>query len=347
MDLSELRINIVYIPGTVSYLSCFPLTLIEWSEECRFRLVSNGCSADEENTLSQLADSDGRLEFLSLQSNQVLSHGEALTILQRQETDRYFAFLDSDIFATGEFLSDFIKGLASADAVFCSPSTWGYGEETEMPSWQMWDSGAYSTLAGGTCIGTTHCAAYSNEMLAELMAESGIDLRSYYWREIPKAIQKELTQRKQVKAIFDTGKLANILLGNRGRSLELATAPTLSHLGGISVSVHRMGASLPSALVRLLGGTLGRYIYFRAKSGQFVSLREVKLVRHRARERRASSEILMRSLKAHFNGTMTQEEHQTESTGAFHELDAQLEQVYQKYHGRLESVGAPLHQRVR
>ena len=196
-----------------------------------------------------------------------------ITILQRQETDRYFAFLDSDIFATGEFLSDFIKGLASADAVFCSPSTWGYGEETEMPSWQMWDSGVYSTLAGGTCMGTTHFAAYSNEMLDELVAESGVDLRSYYWREIPEAIQKELTQRKQIKAVFDTGKLANILLGNRGRSLELATAPTLSHLGGISVSVHRMGASLPSALVQFLGGTLGRYIYFRAKSGQFVSLR--------------------------------------------------------------------------
>ena len=125
MDPSELRINIVYIPGTVPYLSCFPFSLVEWSDKCRFRLVSNGCSAYEENILSRMAYSDERLEFLSLQSERVLSHGEALTILQRQEKARYFTFLDSDVFATGEFLSDLIQSLASADAVFSSPSTFG------------------------------------------------------------------------------------------------------------------------------------------------------------------------------------------------------------------------------
>ena len=127
-----------------------------------------------------------------------------------------------------------------------------------MPSWQMWDSGVYSTLPGGTCIGTTHFAAYDNRMLNELEAKLGIDLRSYYWREIPKTVQKELTRRKQVKAVYDTGKLANILLDNRGRSLELTTAPALTHLGGISVSVQRKSSSLPGTLGRLLRGTLGK-----------------------------------------------------------------------------------------
>ena len=211
----------------------------------------------------------------------------------------------------------------------------------------MWDSGVYSTLAGGTCIGTTHFAAYDNRMLNELVAELGIDLRSYYWREIPKTVQKELTRRKQVKAVYDTGKLANILLDNRGRSLELATAPALTHLRGISVSVQRKSSSLPGTLERLLRGTLGRYIYFRAKSRQFVSLREVGMVRHRARERRVSSEILMRSLRAHFNGTSTQKAHEPEFTGHFRGLETQLEQLHQRYHSRLDSNANPLAQPAR
>ena len=347
MDLSELRINIIYIPGTVPYLSCFPFSLVEWSDECRFQLVSNGCSADEERILSRMADSDERLKFLSLQSDQVLSHGEALTVLQRQEESRYFTFLDSDVFATGEFLSDVLLDLASADAVFSSPPTWGYGEETEMPTWQMWDSGVYSTMAGGTCLGTTHFAAYDNRMLNELKAELGVGFRSYYWREIPKKIQKELTQRNQVKAVYDTGKLANILLGNRGRSLKLTEAPTLSHLGGISVSVQRMGSSLPLTLGRLLGGTLGRYLYFRAKSGQFVSLREVEMVRERARERRVSSEIIMQSLRARFNGQSGQETREPKLSGDFRELETQLEHLYQRYHSRFDSDATPLAQPAR
>ena len=184
-------------------------------------------------------------------------------------------------------------------------------------------------------------------MLNELVAELGVDLRSYYWRDVPQEIQKELTLRKQVKAVYDTGKLANILLGNRGRSLKLTTVPTLAHLGGISVLVHRMGSSLPTALGRLLGGTLGRYIYFRAKSGRFVSLREVEIVRNRARERRASSKIFMQSLRARFNGNSTQETRESKLTGDFREFETQLEQLYQRYHSRLDSDVTPLAQPAR
>jgi len=77
-----------------------------------FQRMLGGRRAHPQSDL-EVADSDERLEFLTLQSDRVLSHGETLTILQRQERARYFTFLDSDVFATGEFLSDFIQSLAS------------------------------------------------------------------------------------------------------------------------------------------------------------------------------------------------------------------------------------------
>ena len=85
----------------------------------------------------------------------------------------------------------FLQDLDSADALFSCPSTWAYDENVEMASWQMWDSGSFGVMAGGACMGTTHFAVYDNQILNELRAESGIDFRSYYWREIPKAIQTE------------------------------------------------------------------------------------------------------------------------------------------------------------
>ena len=83
MDLSDLRINIIYTPGTVCYLSCFALGLVEWTDKCRFRLVANGCCREEEARLRRMADSDERLEVLALDSDRVLDHGTVLSLLER------------------------------------------------------------------------------------------------------------------------------------------------------------------------------------------------------------------------------------------------------------------------
>lgn len=179
MDQPELRINISYIPRTIPYLSSFALSLVDWTDGCRFRLVSNDYSPEEERVLRQVAKLEDQLEFLSSESRRVLSYGKALSLLQRREEGPYFAFLDSDVFATGEFLSDFLVDLEAANTVFSDPTTLRSEKDSEMASWQMWDSGYCST----------HFAFYNNQVLSELIAELGVDFSSYYGREVPRKIQ--------------------------------------------------------------------------------------------------------------------------------------------------------------
>ena len=342
MNLSDLRINIVYTPGTVSYLSCFSLSLVEWTSECRFRLVSNGCSQEEERTLRRVTDSDERLEFLSLDTDRVIDHGTALSLLERQESARTFAFLDSDIFATGDFLSDLSEDFASADAVFSFPLTWTFGEKSTVQQWEMWDTGMYSSIDQGVCLGSTLFALYDRDALGALGQKVDVGFRRCYWRQIPHRIRKELSQKRQVKAVYDTGQLVNILLSNRGCDLRFGKTSSLTHLGGMSASLQRRDSlSFISRLVRSFGGTLGRYLYYRVRSGRLVSFREVALSRERTRHRLARAEYLRYLLKAIRNGEEVQPSEDSGLWNHFLKSETDLRQLFQKHSQILDSSFAP------
>ncbi len=187
--------------------------------------------------------------------------------------------MDSDIFATGEFLSDLSRDLNSADALFSFPATWAFGDEMKSPQWEMWDTGMSGGIGQGVYLGSTYFALYDRSILSPLIQEFAVDFRRYYWRQVPPRIQKELSQKRQVKAVYDTGQLVNILLGNRSCNLKIGKTFSLTHLGGMSASLQlRDSLKLLGRVVRFLGGTLGRYFYYRARSGRFVSLRTVSKI---------------------------------------------------------------------
>ncbi len=144
----KLTVNIVYTPGTVSMLSFMVHSLLYWSD-CSFRLVSNACLPPERRYLQSLCKVNPRLEFWTLPAKKVWPHSQALIYLHALTSGSMFGFMDSDIFATGEFLPGLTTGFASHAAVFTGAPVWSGAANQVMPQNFQTVSGPYNRTEVG------------------------------------------------------------------------------------------------------------------------------------------------------------------------------------------------------
>jgi hypothetical protein len=237
MNSASLTFHVVFVPGTVQDLRIFIPSLAAWGGGCRFRLVSNGCSPAEEQQLQHLAALAPCFEFYRLPGRGTWRHGRVLSFLQQRETSRYFAFLDSDIFAAGDFLRDLSARSGPVDALFSCPPVWIDDQlMTVQPGFKL-AGGPCFQMADGFCIGGSYFAIYDNRLLDDCMKTYGIDLHPYSWNEIPRALRERLEASGRKLMVYDTTKLVNILMNLDGHSCQHVTTPHLFHVGGVSCLV--------------------------------------------------------------------------------------------------------------
>lgn len=241
--------SVIYVPGTVHTLFDFARSLAEHSPY-RFRLVSNACTPEEEALLAERCSRQRRLEFASLESKSVLLHGEALQRLFKRESADYFAFIDSDIFARGPFLTEARSLLDLHAALFSGLPTWLAPEEHVMPAHFVSMGGRFSQTDEGRCLGVSYCAVYRRAELETVMGRTGVTFHSRRWWELSAEQRALLETMKLAKRKYDTAKLVNLMLGQSGFSLLMCPERNLVHLGGLSNVVMR-----PS---RLTGRIIGR-----------------------------------------------------------------------------------------
>jgi hypothetical protein len=254
-----LEFNIIYTPGTVKYLSFFVWSLLKWSD-CSFRLVSNGCLSAERRYLQALCRQDERLAFWTMPSKSSLPHGQVLNYLQAMSRADYFCFMDSDIFATGDFLAGLTANLASHTGVFSGMPIWVKEEEEVMPHAFRHMVGTFNRTDRGVCLGCTYVALYDNHVLTEVMQSTGIGFEEYRWHEIPALAQEFLISLDLRKDSYDTGKVLNLLLLSEGAELLYLDSPALCHIGGTSFQVHydNQPQSIKGRIVnRLMNSKLG------------------------------------------------------------------------------------------
>ncbi|NRD89679.1 hypothetical protein C8024_09775 [Sphingopyxis sp. BSNA05] len=103
--MEQITFNIIYTPGTVIHLLPFVQSLLRQSA-ARFRLVDNGCMMPERRILENFVKTHERLELWQMSGDGCRPHGEVLDALFALETPGPFAFMDSDIVASGPFLDD-------------------------------------------------------------------------------------------------------------------------------------------------------------------------------------------------------------------------------------------------
>ena len=231
---TEFTFNIIYTPGTVKYLSLFVMSLLKWSD-CSFRLVTNGCRTEEKNYLKEFCNKYPRLEFMALHEGLILSHGQSLNYLQRMTDSNFFCFMDSDIFATGPFMEEFISQLNRYNMFFSGVSVWQTEQGRILPDNFQNVFGRYSKTDKGVCLGSSYFAIYNNRTLTEFIRSAGIDFDQCLWTAIKREYQKQLTTMGLKKEFYDTGKLLNLLLLAGGERFFFSDSPFIRHLGGVSV----------------------------------------------------------------------------------------------------------------
>ena len=348
----SLEFNIIYTPGTVKYLSFFVWSLLKWSD-CCFRLVSNGCFPAERRYLQALCRQDERLECWTMPTKSSLPHGQVLNYLQAMSRADYFCFMDSDIFATGDFLADITAHLASHTGVFSGMPIWVKEEEEVMPHAFRQMVGTFNRTDRGVCLGSTYVALYDNHALTDVMQSTGIGFEEYHWHEIPEAIQEALMSLGLHKDSYDTGKVLNLLLLSEGAELLNLDSPALCHIGGTSFQVRydNQRQSIKGRLLnRLMNSKLGsplkalrerRTLASYQKRYQDAPEAEFNLnVRQRSQHRNPVRQYLLRLLNALFQDApappppVTGDE---EIDGKLLEAKKQLLLLFEEYRDRLDN----------
>ena len=245
---NALRFNIIYTPGTVKYLLLFTLSLLRHSSDCTFRILANGCTLSEVRQLTAFCASSTRLEFANL-GPRLLPHASVLNQLYQQEDGDYFCFMDSDIFATGDFLPDFLAALDEHVAVFSSIPIWQTAEAATASADVQKLGGRYFQTADGFQLGVSYFGIYDNRVLNAFTQRTGVDFErcawvreGYYrktpWGEVPEQYKPVLAAAGLQKQHYDTTKLLNILLQLEAQQ-RIAYLPveTLQHIGGIASNI--------------------------------------------------------------------------------------------------------------
>ncbi|CAN5623028.1 hypothetical protein BH10CHL1_BH10CHL1_41590 [soil metagenome] len=228
-----LTFNIIYTAGTVQYLTFFVFSLLRCSD-CSFRLVTNGCSLAEEQSLQQFCRKNDRLTFYRLPTEQLMPHGRALNHLQSLNHEDHFCFMDSDIYATGEFLAPFLQLSSNYTGLFsCSP-VWCKTTEQILSSRNPIMAGEFNRTETGLCLGGTYFSIYDNAVLTAFRQSTKIGFERCQWAEIERPYQRRLCALQLKKEIYDTGKLLNLFLQDQGHQLATLETDRLIHLGGAS-----------------------------------------------------------------------------------------------------------------
>lgn len=229
-------LNIIYIRNSVSTCLPFLYSLIE-NTNAELRLVSNGCTREEEIALESLCKKFPNMEFKTLGVQRTLEHGLVLDSLLSTETSDSFFYMDSDIFANHTCGNEFLSLPSNLDGYSsCSP-VWHGELDAVMPSNFGTAAGRFHRTESGFYLGCTYFAGYRTSVLKQLVEETGASFRVYTRGSLSKNLKGFLTSRGVDFNKYDTSKVVNIMLALRGSRLEFIDRPGLLHGGGVSCDI--------------------------------------------------------------------------------------------------------------
>ncbi len=232
----DLRFHVIFTPGTVAQLRPFVLSLVARSASVRVHLVANGCRPPEVALLERLAGEHPRLAASRFPAKQMAEHGTALDALLEHESSEWFAFLDSDVFAVGDFVAELRGDIEAGRAVFAGVPIWATAADQVAPDDARVLAGPQNRTAGGVCLGTSYFAVYPRRRLQQAMGEFGVTFEKILSREdVPPAAREVLAGTGIAAEHFETGKLLNILLDRSGQAMCVRDLASIRHVGGLSL----------------------------------------------------------------------------------------------------------------
>ena len=234
MTGSLISFHVIYMPGTVERLAPFAFTLLD-AENTRFVLVDNVCGANERACLERVAHSEPRFDYLRLPGERPMTHGDAIGHLLSRSRDRWFGILDSDVLASGDFMTDLVPHLDDCAGVFSAPAVWRLPALAQTPDHAPFLGGSSDTLRDGTPIGLTHTGIYDRALLQTAIDALPHGLRKGSWSDlIPTSMRRELKRRNWHYRRFGTARVVHLRLLLDGHRLKNIPSSHLHHIGGLS-----------------------------------------------------------------------------------------------------------------
>ena len=225
--------NIVWTGRVFPYLRYFVQSQMDRSQ-ARFRFVVNGCPADQVALMEDFAREypDRVVEVFEAWPT-MGAHGVALDVVRGARDDGdYFCLIDPDIIATGPFVPQFAAALDNG----CAGVTSGRGvwaDEITPPEGNLGVAGEHFYSRDGYLFGSPHFAMYHRAALEDTMARWGIGFGSA-GPELDDRTKAALAAEGHDYHLYDTGKLANVLLQVDGKQLCHFESDALLHIGGVS-----------------------------------------------------------------------------------------------------------------
>jgi hypothetical protein len=239
--------HVVYTAESTISLLPFAFSLLR-SPAARFLFVDNGCDPDESRRLQSVADSEPRFSYYRLPFSEVVRHGLALDHLLERSTDPLFAILDSDVMATGDFLSELAERPSGCGAICSAWPIWIEDDEAVCAASQTFVGGPYRKLSDGTEVGGTGCAIYDRAALQTALRQIPAGLSNQTFHALGDGVRVSLAERGWNCIRFGTARVAHLQLVLQGNPIVNRHCAHLHHIGGVShisdVAPHGLSAKL-------------------------------------------------------------------------------------------------------
>ncbi len=247
-------VNVIFVRHSVAELLPFFRSLLEHTDS-RYRLVANGCTAPERAMLiAAAASAPSRVDYHEGSSDDVLLHGDMLEHLLALESNEYFVFVDSDVLAIGPASFDGLLPDETEGARCSALPLWHRTSERVAPSGFRILGGRFVEVEDSdVVVGCSYAAGYRTDRLRAIMTGRKIRLAKTRAEQLPGDVRDELARRNLDFDVYDTLKVANILLHGAGWPVSMVELENIVHVGALSAPHDPGGRSLRHGAKMLLG----------------------------------------------------------------------------------------------
>jgi hypothetical protein len=230
---ADITFNVVWTGGSFGYLQYFVASQIARSR-ARFRFVVNACAPSQiEEMQRAAARHPDRITEVLVVTDELVGHGLALDAVRRCRDDGpVFAAIDPDIKANAPFVDELLA-LLTDDVVAVSSATEVWSTTNVVPEGSWGVAGEHFYDRDGYTFGGPHLVLYRRDALDATCDRWGVTLGSA-GPEVPAPARTRLEEVGRSFAVYDTGKVVNILLQADGGRVVQHELEQLVHIGGMS-----------------------------------------------------------------------------------------------------------------
>ena len=238
------------LPFALSFLQSPEASGSGWSQTAARRRRSSSCAPSAPARIASPTTYCPSIRWQDTDS--------ALNQLFEHFPEPQFAFADSDVIASGDFMARLGTPAAGTGGALRRPE--GVDDRRRAAGRRAGVDGRSRRqfLADGTYVGNSYCAVYDRSALEPAWRAAPLGFDGHYAHQIPRSLRRSLASHGWRPQWLDTGRLINLQLLAAGYELEERQVPELHHVGGLTYRHYRPTPGWSRAFREILHREPGR-----------------------------------------------------------------------------------------